>query len=197
MRKFRQKDFSILADIAKGATIGGTIGGFGAKVLGQSNNAGLVALGAGTLVGASLGALYGFMKEGSIATNRRTTVNDRLMNTVIDNLKKSGLKEDKDFTRDPKIANLMKTKVCIVVTRSNGDLKLLVNTVADFKLKEVTEGMIKHIPNSSVVNKKMSDKFNEVSITSISDNSADSGLITGIAEYFIHHHYPVYLVEVG
>ena len=119
------------------------------------------------------------------------------MGTVIENLQKSGLVEGKDFTRDPKTANDMKTKVCIVITRNSGELKLLVNTVADAKLKTVANGMIKNIPNTATVNKKLSDKYNDISISIISDSSADAGLITGMAEYFIHHGYPVYLVEVG
>lgn len=205
MKKFRQKDFSLIADIAKGATIGGGLGILGSnmflppkdkKVHGPSER-GITAFGAGTLIGAALGLLYGVTKEITTKINRSTTVNQRLMETVVENLKKTGFKEGKDFTRDPKLANEVKTKVCIVVSKTDGDLKLLVNTVSDSKLKSVTENMVKNIPNSSTVTKKMSDRFNDVVITSISDSSADYGLVTGIAEFYIRHKYPVYLVEVG
>lgn len=205
MKKFRQKDFSILADMAKGASIGGGLGIFGSTIFRPSEKdkvhgpfeRSMMALGAGTVIGAGLGLLYGLVKEASTRINRSNTVDQRLMTTVIDCLKKTGFKEGKDFTRDPKTANELKTKVCIVVTRTNGDLKLLVNTVSDFKLKQITEDMVRNVPNHSAITKKMSDKFNDISITTVSDSSADYGLVTGIAEYFIRHHYPVYLVEVG
>lgn len=203
MKKFRQKDFSLIADIAKGATIGGGLGVLGSNMFvprkssyGPSER-GITAFGAGTLIGAALGLLYGVTKEITTKINRNTTVNQRLMETVVENLKKTGFKEGKDFTRDPKLANGIKTKVCIVVSKTDGDLKLLVNTVSDGKLKNVTESMVRNIPNSSTVTKKMSDRFNDVVITSISDSSADYGLVTGIAEFYIRHKYPVYLVEVG
>ena len=116
---------------------------------------------------------------------------------IINHLKKDGFKEGIDYTRDPKTANDLKTKVCIVISRSSNNLHLLVNTVADAKLKTVTSGMVKNIPNTAAVNTKLSDKYNDISISAISDSSADTGLITGISEYFIRHKYPIYLVEVG
>jgi hypothetical protein len=57
--------------------------------------------------------------------------------------------------------------------------------------------MAKNIPNTATVNTKLSDKYNDISISTVSDSSANLGLITGIAEYFIRNKYPVYLVEVG
>lgn len=200
MIKFRPKNFSVLSDTVKGAAWGGTAGTIAAKIpmfrdkLGMSD---IAIIGGGTVIGAGLGLVIGLVKKGSEKVNQIRTVDRRLMGTVIENLQKSGLVEGKDFTRDPKTANDMKTKVCIVITRNSGELKLLVNTVADAKLKTVANGMIKNIPNTATVNKKLSDKYNDISISIISDSSADAGLITGMAEYFIHHGYPVYLVEVG
>ena len=88
-------------------------------------------------------------------------------------------------------------KVCIVISKSSGNMQLLVNTVADTKLKTVALNMAKNIPNTATVNTKLSDKYNDISISTISDSSANIGLVTGIAEYFIRNKYPVYLVEVG
>ena len=214
MIKFRQKECSVLSDVVKGASVGGAIGGtlghlagdslikpalvkFGMKKNPSNFEETLIGVGAGTVIGAGLGLLAGFIKGTSGFINRKVTVDQRLMHTVVDNLKKSGLREGRDFTRDPKTASEMKTKVCIVITKVSGDLKLLVNTVADTKLKTVTSGMVKNLPNTGTVTKNMSDKFNDITISTISDSSADAGLITGIAEYFIHHGYPVYMVEVG
>ena len=56
---------------------------------------------------------------------------------------------------------------------------------------------MKRLPNTSATTEKVSDKFNDILITSISDSSADVGLIVGVIEKFIHSGYPVYLVEVG
>ena len=203
-----------MSDVIKGASIGsiagGTLGNLAGNTLikpamvkfGMKRNPDqfekvLIGAGAGTVIGAGLGLLAGLIKETSAFVNKKTTVDQRLMQTVIDNLKKSGLREGRDFTRDPKTASEMKTKVCIVITKTSNDLKLLVNTVADTKLKTVAGGMIKNLPNTGTVTKNMSDKFNDITISTISDSSADAGLITGIAEYFIHHGYSVYLVEVG
>jgi hypothetical protein len=151
----------------------------------------------GTIIGAGLGLLVGLTKDISTKVNRATTVDARLMQGVIENLKKDHFKEGIDYTRDPKTANDLKMKVCIVISKSSGNMQLLVNTVADTKLKTVALNMAKNIPNTATVNTKLSDKYNDISISTISDSSANIGLVTGIAEYFIKNKYPVYLVEVG
>ena len=215
MVKFRQKDFSIKSDIISGATLGASTGLIASKLVGNSLikpglkkffpkagklndwDTSVITMGAGTVIGAGLGLIAGLIKESSKAINRHNTVDDRLMQTVVDNLKKSGLKEGKDFTRDPKTASDLKTKVCIIITKVSNDLKLLINTVADNKLKTVSNNVVKNLPNTGTVTKNMSDKFNDITISTISDSSADAGLITGIAENFIHNGFPVYLVEVG
>lgn len=214
MIKFRQKDFSILSDIKKGAMAGTAAGATIAgglktvfrkgkepdiKLPGKLGNITpeIVIIGGGTVLGAALGLLAGTVKEISKVVNRNTTVDNRLMQDVVDMLKKSGLKEGRSFTRDPKTANELKTKVCIVVTKVSNDLRLLINTVTDPKLREVTNGIVKHVKNTSMVTEKLSDKFNDITVSTISDSSADAGLITGIAQSFIHAGYPVYLVEVG
>jgi hypothetical protein len=215
MIKFRQKDYSIKSDVISGATLGASTGLIASKLVGNSVikpglkrfypkgtkvndwDASMITMGAGTVIGAGLGLIAGLIKESAKAVNRKTTVDMRLMQTVVDNLKKSGLKEGKDFVRDPKTASELKTKVCIVITKVSNDLKLLINTVADNKLKTVSNNIVKNLPNTGTVTKNMSDKFNDITISTISDSSADAGLVTGIAENFIHNGYPVYLVEVG
>ena len=154
-------------------------------------------LAGGTVIGAALGLLFGIAKKVGEFVNRKKTVDNRLMQDVMDCLKKAGRKEGKDYTRDPKIANLLKTRVCIVISRRFQEMQIIINTVADPKIKTIANDLVKNIPNISAVSEKVSDKFNELVITTISDSSADAGLVSGIADRFILSGYPVYLVEVG
>lgn len=218
MITFRRKDFSILSDTIKGAAIGGNLatlslppGGEDAKnIYIKSSNPtfrkinklspfskrlGVIA--AGTLVGAALGALVGTIKKSNEVISRKLTVDNRLMDRVIEDLKKTGFKEGSDFTRDPKTADSLKSVVSVAITRNSGELRLLVNTISDNKLKDITKNIIKNLPNSSAVSEENKSRYNEISITTISDGSADVGLIAGICEKFIRNKYPVYLVEVG
>lgn len=203
MIKFRQKDFGLVPNILKGATIGATLGsgqaGFRFRKADRSIRDDAVAT--GTFYGAALGALAGALWTGIDYAvdkrNVRTTVNNRLLKSVVDALKKAGLKEGPDFTRDPKESSRMKTKVCIAISKVDGDLKILINQISDPKLKDLTKDLIKNIPNVSAVTERTSDRFNDITITSVSDSSADAGLVTGIAERFIRSGYPVYLVEIG
>ena len=178
MITFRRKDFSILSDTVKFA-----------------KRLGVVA--AGTLVGAALGALVGTIKKGDEAISRKLTVDNRLMDRVVEDLKKTGFKEGSDFTRDPKTADSLKSAISVAITRNSGELRLLVNTIADNKLKDITKNIIRNLPNSSAVTEESKSRYNEISITTISDGTADVGLIAGICEKFIRNKYPVYLVEVG
>lgn len=198
MIEFRQKDFSFLSSMSAGAGIGATIGGLVGKA-GSYNNSPQQQKGmlVGLVAGAALGALAGALDEVRKRFNRKRTVDRRLMSTVVDNLIKAGLEEGKDFTRDPKVASSLKTKVCICISKVSGDLRILVNMVSDPKLKSLADELVKNLPNKSVVNEKISDRFNDIIISTISDSSMDAGLVTGVAERFIHSGYPVQLVEVG
>ena len=208
MIEFRQKQFGIVSSVKNRAAIGATVGTLATKLPIIKNlpifkkkddnwKTELSIIGGGTIIGAGLGLLVGLTKDISTRVNRATTVDARLMQGVIENLKKDHFKEEIDYTRDPKTANDLKMKVCIVISKNSGNMQLLVNTVADTKLKTVAINMTKNIPNTATVNTKLSDKYNDISISTISDSSANIGLVTGIAEYFIRNKYPVYLVEVG
>ena len=200
MIKFKQKDFSFLGKVTNGAVIGAGIGGTVAKFRNKlkipKKFGELEIMAGGALVGAALGAAAGLFVEGEKLISRRN-VDKRLLEKVVEDLKKTGFKESTDFTRDPKKANEMKTKVCLVVSKHSGDLRVLINTANDSKLAQLTNRVTKNIPNVSAVTKKASDKFNELTITTISDSSADVGLVAGLAESFIRSKYPVYLIEVG
>lgn len=209
MIEFRQKNFGILSDITTGAALGGSAAGVGSlfrkkfwRDKDNKNNESLfrddlLLTSSGVVIGAALGALVGGIKEISTRINRKNTVDRRLMSKVIEYLKKDGLKEGIDFTKDPKTATTLKTKVCIVISKVSGELRISVNLVSDPKLKTVSDEIIKRLPNMAASTEKMSDKFNDITITSISDASADVGLVVGVVEKFIHSGYPVYLVEVG
>ena len=208
MIKFRRKDFSILSDTISGASIGATVGTIslpkfvGKKDKKQSDTEifkkRISFLAASTILGAGLGALVGIIKEGDKFINRKTTVDNRLMDRVVDDLEKTGFKEGENFTRDPKTADRLKVPVSIAITKNSGELRILVNTVADNKLRTLTKKIVKTLPNSSTVHEESKNRYNEFSLTTISDGSgADVGLIAGICEKFIREKYPVYLVEVG
>ena len=154
-------------------------------------------LGVGMLVGAALGALVGTVLEVSKKVNRAKTVDARLMEKVLRGLKSSNLVEGRDFTRDPKQATQMKTRVCIVISKYSGELKLMINVARDKKLEQVASQIVKNIPNTSNVITREGDKYNDIIISTISDGSADAGLVCGIIEGFVHSKYPVYIVEVG
>ena len=208
MIKFRRKDFSILSDTIAGASIGTTVGTIALpKFVGKKDKKQadteifkkrIAFLAASTILGAGLGALVGIIKESDKFINRKSTVDNRLMDRIVDDLEKTGFKEGENFTRDPKTADRLKTPVSIAITRNSGELRLLVNTVADNKLRTLTKKIVKTLPNSSVVHEESKNRYNEFSLTTISDGSgADVGLIAGICERFIREKYPVYLVEVG
>lgn len=208
---FREKDFSILSSTLKGASLGGTIGGgvtfFRRRkpTKKEDDNErkkldGMYTtkfIGGGLLIGAALGALVGTILDITKKVNRKKTVDARLMEKVLLDLKSSGFREGIDFTRDPKQATKMKSKVCIVISKYSGELRLLINVVKDSKLEGITTQIVKNIPNSSNVVTREGDKFNDIIISTISDGIVDAQLISGIAEKFIHNKYPVYLVEVG
>lgn len=150
----------------------------------------------GVLFGAALGAVIGGIRDLVKYDSRRNT-NNRLLNGVVDNLKRLGHKQDSDFTLNPKMADQLKTKICVVVNRVNEDLKLVINTVNDAKLKTDTDFILKNLPKSFSQTEKLGDRFNELTITTISDKNQDPAVITGILDQFIHKGYPVYVVEVG
>ena len=155
-----------------------------------------ITMGASVLIGAALGAIYGLIKDSSNSYNRHQ-VDERLSDRIIRNLNNLGFKEGTQFTRDPKTADLLKTKVCVIISRTNGDLKIVINYVNDSKFKEEAQKIIKNLPPSAVALEKMGDRFNDITITTVSDKTQDPALVSGILEQFIRRGYPVYIVEVG
>lgn len=208
MIKFRQKAFNEIADGAwkggvAGFSIGGALAAGGLRIKDVPGVAKFVPGGdkpwtttaCGAIIGAALGALVGTAKEINKAVSN-SNADNRLMNGVLKNLNK--YQEGKDFTRDPKTATLLKTKVCIAFTRDAANFKVLVNTEGDKKLKALNEKVIRRLPsNIQARHQQASNKFNEIEITTISHASSNIELVTGLISGFIDGGYPVYIIEVG
>ena len=206
-KKFRIGYYSEIAEDIfgggmKGLGVGTLINGIalGASVASQQKNGwpvqkALKTVGYSVLVGASLGLVLGITRKIAEMSSRSKT-NHRVINTVSSLLKKRGFKEDFDFTRDPKFADLEKTKVTLVVNRGNGDLKLALNLNSDDKLEKVCVKALESLPPKAKTFKKESNRYNEIMITTLSSGN-DAILISDITEKFIRAGYPVYLIEVG
>mgnify|MGYP003288190770 CR=1 FL=1 len=148
MIKFRQKAYSdnVVGGALNGVKYGAGVGTVLAGILKATKNdqkiSPILVVGGSMLAGAALGALAGKVKDDKLQ-KARTTAGVRLFDSVLDNLRKIGFKEGQDFTQDPRMANVIKTKVCIVVSRNSSGLKLLINTVDDPDLKEITKRITK------------------------------------------------------
>ena len=146
-------------------------------------------------IGATLGFIFGAVHD-LVDYSDRKNVNNRLMKKVVTDLKKIGFKEEQDFTTNPKTATLMKTKVCIGISRSADTLRVLVNTINDAKLSRLSQETTKNLPSMSTRMERVSDRFNDINITTAS-GQGNSTFVSSIAEKFIRAGYPVQLVEVG
>lgn len=202
MIKFRQKAYSdnVVSGALDGAKYGAGVGTVLAGILkttkADKKVSPFLVVGGSALVGAALGALAGKMKDNDIKKSR-INVGVRLFESVISNLEKIGFREGYDFTQDPKMANILKTKVCIVVSRSSSGLKLLVNMADDQKLKEISDRIKNSLGRTVMSTERVNNKFNELSITTLSSNGNDATFVTRVIESFIRGGYPVYIVEVG
>lgn len=227
MIKFKRKEFSnyILSNTIKGASIGATIG-TGMAGLNLSDNMGgdnwfartynsqarnsndrsypkqttnqkLLIAAAGTLVGAALGAIVGTVKAVTEKTSQHGTDN-RLLKDVMGKLETIGYKEGIDYTRDPETANRLRTKVCLVITRDAANISLLVNMVNDNKLSKDADKILRSLPGKPQIRySRTTDKYNDITISTISKSGSNVDLVTNIVDGFIKAGYPVYLVEVG
>lgn len=204
-KKFRIGFYSSFVDdvwggAMKGLGVGGLINGvaLGAAAIekkGWTVNQAFKAVGYSVLVGAALGLVLGVTKK-IAETSSRNKTNQRVINIVTKLLKNKGFEENKDFTTDPKTADLEKTKVTVLVNRGNGDLKLAINVISDEKLEKVCNRVVSELPDKSKTMTKESNRYNEIMITTLSSGN-DAIVISGIIEKFIRAGYPVYMIEVG
>lgn len=156
-----------------------------------------IVMAGGVIIGAALGALAGMIMDVTDHITNKRSLNNRLLKDVLVILKRMGFNEGRDYTRDPKVSSLLKTKVAIVISRTSDELKLLINTVNDRKLKDITTTISKNLPTMSTLTEKVNDRYNELNITTLTSNNGDATWVASIAEKFIKSGYPVYLVEVG
>lgn len=222
---FKEKCFGDLSDSLKntlhntlqGAAIGSAIGGGVAKFYPLTRERKVTAKGGvktvkvkvsvqdaavgGALIGAALGLIGSAIKETANYFNKERTVNNRLLPSVVKKLEAAGHKEGMSFTRDPKHADTMKTKVSLVIYKFSDDLRIVVNSESDKKLDTIMNDLTKKMAQSQygggVHKEEISGKYKDLKITAISDPSTDADYIAWVASNFINNGYPVYLVEVG
>lgn len=207
---FRKKEFSesldnLINKTIQGAGIGSGVGvGIGSLIsktpgkffgTAEFKNT-LKTVGISTAIGAGLGFLVGAIQN--IVNKIENKPNPRLLNDIEANLKQAGLVKNTDYVLDPKYADLLKTRVSVVISKSSGDLKLAVNTFNDPKLDKATRDIIKGLPKSAIITEKFGNKFNDLSISTISSGrETDAAFISNIIGEFVSHKFPVYIVEVG
>lgn len=200
MIKFRQKDFSnyIVSDAIKGASLGASVGALAngaGKVIPKFKD-GKVLTGVGAIIGAALGALVGTVRQVNEHYNR-SKADDRLLNPIVNDLLRQGFRENIDFTRDPKTANKLSTKVCLVLNSNGSDFRILVNTVDDPDLKKLTKVLTKKLNSAEVSENFATNKYNEIQISTIKNTKENLRTALYIIKGFIQGGYPTYMVEVG
>ena len=193
---FKPKEINVLAYDKKDNLVG--------KSFTPSESSGfqkLLAVGTTTLIGAALGAIIGAVREIDKKISHHNANNDRLMHDILKELKSLGYREGTQFTRDRNQANLLKTKVCVVITRDAAQFNMLVNTnsINDRKLESLTNKILRGLPSSVQVRKNnlASNKYNEINLSTISKTSSNINEAVALISQFIDGGYPVYIVEVG
>jgi hypothetical protein len=197
----REKSYGAITNSAwKGAAAGGTLGaGLALQYMSRaqvgSNRAKAMVPLVGAALGGLAGSLWGVVKTLDTKISQSGT-GHKLIEEVIKNLKRAGFREGQQWTCDPKKATLMKSKVCVVLSQSADNTGILVNMANDQKLKEISEEIINTLPTGFRETEKMSDRFNEIQISSFPDKT-DATYIFTVLEKFIKRGFPVYLIEVG
>ena len=189
----------VVSDAVRGASLG-LMAGTGALQLSGINRTGSIRAKAmipliGAALGAVAGSLWGIVKTADQVISQHGT-GHKLIEEVLKNLKRAGYKRDTDWTTDPKRATIMKTKVCVVISRSADELGVLINMANDPKLKSVSAEITKNLPVDAQETEKFSDRFNDLQISSY-PSSKDAVFVFSIIESFIKRGFPVYLLEVG
>jgi hypothetical protein len=197
----REKSYGAISNsAAKGALAGSTVGaGLALQFMKRSQLGSPRAKAMVPLVGAALGglagSLWGVVKTLDTKISQSLT-GHKLIEEVIKNLKRAGYREGQQWTLDPKKATLMKSKVCVVLSQSADNTGILVNMANDPKLKEISVEITNSLPTGFRETEKISDRFNEIQISSFPDKT-DATYIFTVLEKFIKRGFPVYLIEVG
>lgn len=197
MIRFRPKNFSVLTSTVQGAGLGLSTGTLVGGLAGRSNKEKLMWLGGATLAGAALGFIAGATKE--IAhMNHNKDAGSRLLGKIVKKIALNGFKEGKDFTRDPKRANELRTKICMVMSSNGAEFNLLINIVDDKRLKELTKKVLEVMPSANIQKSTTaSNRYNEIKIQTIPNPSSNIEMVVNMSSLYMKGGYPVYFTEVG
>lgn len=185
----------VIKFVPGGEWVSDKISGSGEDKLNES----LSILGTSILIGAGLGALIGAVQDLNQYVSRKNVGNDRDMGELLRTLRDRGLEENKDFTRSPKTANLMKTKVCVVL-KQGGDtteFNVMVNSINDRRLRATLNKCISKLGPLQTKTDHANNKYNELTLTTIKNKTENVKLVADLVENLVNSGYQVYIVEVG
>lgn len=160
-----------------------------------STNQRIIFLAGTTLLGAALGTLVGVTKTLNEKWSQKHT-NQRLTKPLERELKRWGYKEGQDYTFDPKKANEIPTKVCIVLSSASGDLQTVINSEDDKNLRNLVNKIVRQ-SGGRIQTSTQNNRFNEITITTEKNASKNVKQVSSIIKSFVENKYPVYIVEVG
>lgn len=155
----------------------------------------LYIVGAGIAVGATLGALIGATKDILTYIDWKKSGNSTIA-SIKRELDKRHYRIGEQYTLDPKEADRLGCKVCILVNHDAADLNLIVNTVNDPKLSSIATKSIKAIGGKVKVD-NAANNYNKLTLTTISNPSTNAKTVAGICADFIEAGFPVYVLEAG
>ena len=158
----------------------------------------LLIFGTSTLIGAGLGALYGAMQDYVNYRSAENVGSQRVTKDLLRELSNLGLEEDKDFTRSPKTANLMRTKVCIVLKGDATEFNIVINSREDKNLKKILFKITDQFKSGyQKTVSQANNNYNEITLTTIKDKRNNVKAVADIISKLVSEGYKVYLVEAG
>lgn len=174
-------------------------GGFGERLASQDRTGkALMILGTSMLIGAGLGALIGAVQDAGTHWHNKNIGDQRVTKDLLKELSNLGLEEDRDFTRSPKTANLMRTKVCIMLKGDATEFNIVINSREDKNLKNTIFNITSRFRNGyqKTVN-QANNNYNEITLTTIKDKRNNVKAVADIISKLVSEGYKVYLVEAG
>jgi hypothetical protein len=218
MIKFREVRYSLLPDLLKSAAVGSTAGaltgGISANVsntLGKTKNLNVQDKKdlsfnwklKGSVIGAGLAMAYTLLEKltnsstGRILLDKKVRNSNYNINMISKVLKMKGFTPDKDFTTNPKIADRLKTKVCIVLRSDSDLLSIIISSVGDDMTKKAMDEIVRGIPDKYKSTVDRTEKGQTISLTAMSSNGGDISYVANVMSQFMNRRIPVYLVEVN